>query len=214
MPRPSKDQYYLNIAKEVAQRSTCFRAKYGAIIVKNDQIISAGYVGAPRGTKDCVERGYCLRDELKIPHGTQYEICRSVHSEANAIINAARAGANVLDGTLYLYAENGKTGERVDAVPCYICKKMLINAGLSKFVGSSHDGSLKLFHVEDWVSEWKQGDILDDKYQYGRDQNIKENLKSAEEVRNNRQDVKEFKSLKEILMEEGKIEDFNGTEQA
>lgn len=122
-PRPSKDQYYLNIAKEVAQRSTCFRARYGAIIVKNDQIVAAGYVGAPRGTKDCLERGYCLRDELKIPHGTQYEICRSVHSEANAIINAARAGVSLLDGTLYLYAENGKTGDKVEAIPCYICKK-------------------------------------------------------------------------------------------
>jgi dCMP deaminase len=204
----------------VAQRGTCFRARYGAIIVKNDQIVSAGYVGAPRGTKDCLERGYCLRDELKIPHGTQYEVCRSVHAEANAIINAARAGTNLLDGILYLYAENGKTGERVDAMPCYICKKMIINAGLGKFIGSAHDKSLKLFHVEDWVAEWKQGDILDDRYQYGKDQNTKENLASADEIRNKNQaqDISSyktaddeqgnFKSLKEILMEEGKIEEF------
>jgi dCMP deaminase len=218
MSRPSKDQYYLNIAKEVAQRGTCFRAKYGAIIVRDDQIVSAGYVGAPRGTKDCLERGYCLRDEFKIPHGTQYEACRSVHAEANAIINAARAGVNLLNGTLYLYSENGKTGERVDAMPCYICKKMIINAGLSKFVGSSYDGFLRVFHVEDWVAEWKQGDILDDKYQYGRDQNIKENLASADQIRNNfqsqNQGPKEFKSLKEVLMEEGKIEGFNKVEEA
>lgn len=210
MSRPSKDQYYLNIAKEVAQRGTCFRARYGAIIVRNDQIISAGYVGAPRGTKDCFERGYCLRDELKIPHGTQYEICRSVHSEMNAIINAARSGVSLLDGTMYLYAENGKTAERVDATPCYICKKMLINAGLSKFVGSSRDGLPMVFHVEDWVAEWKQGDILDDKYQYGKDQNNTENLMSADKVRNQHKD-NEFESIKEILIEEGQIEDINFT---
>jgi deoxycytidylate deaminase len=125
----------------------------------------------------------------------------------NAIINAARAGVSLLDGTLYLYAENGKTGERVDATPCYICKKMIINSGISKFIGSSRDGSFKVSHVEDWVAEWKQGDILDDKYQYGRDQNIKENLASAEDVRNINQGPKEFKSLKEILVEEGRRED-------
>ena len=112
--RPSKDQYYLNIAKEVSQRGTCFRLRGGAIVVKDDQIISAGYIGAPRGTKDCMERGYCLRDRLKIPHGTQYEICRSVHCEANAIINAARAGVSVLGATMYIYEENGKTGEKFE----------------------------------------------------------------------------------------------------
>jgi dCMP deaminase len=186
--RPSKDQYYLNIAKEVAQRGTCFRARYGTIVVRNDQIVSAGYIGAPRGTKDCFERGYCLRDELKIPHGTQYEICRSVHSEMNAIINAARAGVSLLDGTLYLYAENGKTGDKVDAIPCYICKKMIINSGISKLVGNTKDGGINVFNVADWTAEWKKGDILDDKYQYGKDQNEKENLKSAAEVRNNQKE--------------------------
>jgi dCMP deaminase len=174
--RPQKDQYYLNIAKEVSQRGTCFRAKYGAVILKGDQIVATGYVGAPRGTKDCFERGYCLRDKLKIPHGTQYEICRSAHAEMNAIINAARAGVSLLGGTLYFYAENGKTGEKVDAFPCYICKKMIINAGLDRIVCSKKDGGFQIFYVKDWVEEWKQGDILDDKYQYGADQNIKENL--------------------------------------
>ncbi len=174
--RPPKDQYFLNIAKEISQRGTCYRAKYGTIILKGDQIIATGYVGAPRGTKDCLERGYCLRDKLKIPHGTQYEICRSAHAEMNAIINAARAGVSLLDGTLYIYAENGKTGERVDAFPCYICKKMIINAGLNRIVCSKKDGGFQIFYVKDWVEEWKQGDILDDKYQYGTDQNIKENL--------------------------------------
>lgn len=193
MPRPSKDQYYLGIAKEVSQRGTCFRLKGGSIIVKDDQIISTGYIGAPRGVKDCMERGYCLRDELKIPHGTQYEICRSVHTEANAIINAARAGVSLLGGTMYTYEENGKTGEKVDVLPCYICKKMIINSGLKKYVGYSKEGDLKISHVEDWVNEWKQGDILDDKHQYGKDQNIKEG----------------FVSVKEILIKEGEIKNIN-----
>lgn len=176
MTRPSKDQYYLNIAKEIAQRSTCFRARYGTIIVKDDQIIATGYVGAPRKTKDCLERGYCLRDELKIPHGTQYEVCRSVHSEQNAIINAARAGVSLLGATMYFHSENGKTGEKVDSLPCYICKKMVINAGINKFISSDKDNKISIYNIEDWIKEWKEKDILDDKYQYGKDQNQKENL--------------------------------------
>lgn len=211
MARPTKEEYYLNIAKEVARRSTCFRSTFGAIIVKDDQIVSAGYVGAPRGTKDCMERGYCLRDHLKIPHGTQFEVCRSVHAEQNAIINAARAGTNLLGGTLYLYCENGKTGEPVDAIPCYICKKMIINAGLSKFIGNTKDGRLKVYHIEDWVNEWKHGDVLDDKFQYGADRNVADNLASADKIRNENIENKalEFKSIKEILMEEGKKENIN-----
>ncbi|MEA3344441.1 MAG: hypothetical protein U9Q16_02055, partial [Patescibacteria group bacterium] len=100
--RPSKEEYYLNIAKQIAQRSTCFRLRAGAIILKNDQIISTGYIGAPRGTKDCLERGECLRNKLNIPHGQRYEVCRSVHAEQNAIINAARAGVSLLNGDMYL----------------------------------------------------------------------------------------------------------------
>ena len=168
--RPSRDQYYLNIAKEVAMRSTCFRLKSGIIIVKNDVIVATGYNGAPRKTKDCLERGECLRDKLKIPHGSRYEICRSVHSEQNAIINAARSGTSILDGDMYQYAENGK-GEMVDALPCYICKKMIINAGLKRFIGSTKDGDYRTFQIKDWVKEWQEKDILDDKYQYGADQN-------------------------------------------
>lgn len=208
MSRPSKDQYYLGIANEVAKRGTCFRLRGGAIIVKDDQIISTGYIGAPRGTKDCYERGYCLRDKLRIPHGTQYEICRSVHCEANAIINAARAGVSLLGGVMYIYEENGKTGEKVDALPCYMCKKMMINAGLSKAIGNTKDGDLKVFHVEDWVSEWKHGDILDDKYQYGKDQNEKEGLGNNSPIKEP-EVGKDFKSLKEILIKEGEIKNIN-----
>jgi len=173
--RPSKDEYYLNIAREVSKRGTCFRLKCGAIIVRDDQIISTGYVGAPRKTKDCLERGYCLREKLGIPHGKQYETCRSVHAEMNCIINAARAGVSLLNGTMYIYAEKGKTGERVDSFPCYICKKMIINSGLERVVCSTKDDKFKEFYVRDWVKDWQKKDILDDKYKYGKDQNLKEN---------------------------------------
>ncbi|HUV81099.1 MAG TPA: hypothetical protein VMW21_01065, partial [Patescibacteria group bacterium] len=106
--RPTKDEYYLSIAKKVGERSTCFRNRGGAIIVREDQIVATGYIGAPRKTKDCFERGECLRDKLKIPHGTRYEMCRSVHAEQNAIINAARAGVSLFGGDIYIYCQNPK----------------------------------------------------------------------------------------------------------
>lgn len=165
--RPTKDQYYLNIAKEVAERATCFRMKFGAIIVRDDQIIATGYVGAPRKTKDCFERGNCFREERNIPHGQRYELCRSVHAEQNAIINAARAGVSLLDGDMFLYAEDKKEGKIADAIPCFICKKMIINAGLKRVVCSTKEGSIKIFNIDDWVRDWQEKDILDDKDQYG-----------------------------------------------
>ncbi len=170
--RPAKNKYYLNIAREVAQRSTCLRVKVGSVIVRDDQIVATGYVGAPRKTKDCFERGECLRNKLKIPHGERYELCRSVHAEMNAIINAARAGVSVLGGTIYIYVED-REGNRVDALPCFICKKMIINAGLERVVCSTKKGEAKIFYVKDWVEDWRQKDILDDKYRYGEDQNQK-----------------------------------------
>lgn len=179
--RPTKDEYYISIAKEVAGRSTCHRLRGGTIIVKDDQIIATGYIGAPRKTKDCLERGYCLRDELKIPHGQQYEMCRSIHTEANAIINAARAGVSLLGGIMYIYEENAK-GEKVDSLPCYICKKMVINAGLNRVVSAMKDGSVMSSLVEDWINEWKEKDILDDKHQYGKDQNVNFNKDGNKQV--------------------------------
>lgn len=104
--RPSKDAYYINIAKSVAARATCMSVNFGAIVVKNDQIIATGYVGAPRKTMDCLERGKCLRRELKVPSGHRYELCRSVHAEMNAIINAARAGVSLLGGDIYIRQED------------------------------------------------------------------------------------------------------------
>lgn len=174
--RPSKDEYYLQIAKEIGDRSTCFRHKMGTIIVKDDQIVATGYIGAPRKTKDCLERGECLRDKLKIPHGTRYEVCRSVHAEQNAIINAARAGVNILGGDMYMHSTNPKTGLRNDALPCFFCKRMIINAGLKRVVSMTKEGKVQIFFVDDWVNEWREGDIADDKQQYGTDQNIRDGL--------------------------------------
>ncbi|MGQ9673479.1 MAG: deoxycytidylate deaminase [Candidatus Aminicenantales bacterium] len=165
--RISKDDYYLGIAKEVARRSTCFRRSIGAIIVRDDQIISTGYVGAPRKTKDSFEHGFCLRDRLGIPHGERYELCRSVHAEQNAIINAARAGVSLLGGDMFIYGWIYETGQPINAFPCFICKKMIINAGLDRVVCSTADGKKKVFRVRRWAEDWTKGDILDDRHQYG-----------------------------------------------
>ena len=162
----SQEQYYLGIAKQVSERGTCFRRKIGAIIVRGDQIISTGYVGAPRKTKDCFEHGFCLRNKLNIPPGQRYELCRSVHAEQNAIINAARAGVSVLGGTIYIWACN-PDGSIVRAFPCFICKKMIINAGLEWVICSIEDNKVRRFTVEQFKSEWRQNDIVDDKDQYG-----------------------------------------------
>jgi len=203
MTRPSKDQYYLEIAKAVGDRSTCFRQKGGAVIVKNDQIISTGYVGAPRGTKDCFERGECLRDKLKIPHGTRYEICRSVHAEANAIINAARAGVSLLGGDMYIYSIDPKDGKEIDFFPCFFCKRMIINAGLRRVICSMKDKKSKIFLIEDWVNDWKQNDIVDDKFMYGLDRNEKDGLDGGNSG---------FVSVKEILIKEGEVKNINNPE--
>jgi len=165
--RTSKDEYYLGIAKEVARRSTCFRRSIGAIIIRDDQIISTGYVGAPRKTKDSLEHGFCLRDKLNIPHGQRYELCRSVHAEQNAIINAARAGVSLLGGDIYIYGTVYGKDAPINALPCFICKKMIINAGLNRVICATADGKMKIFWVIDWIKDWYEGDILDDNQQYG-----------------------------------------------
>jgi dCMP deaminase len=168
--RPEKDQYYLDIAKVVSSRSTCLKVKMGAIIVKEDQIISAGYAGAPRHTKSSMEHGFCLRKKLGIPSGTQYELCRSVHAEQNAVINAARAGVSLLGGDIFIYGESRQTNKPIDAFPCFICKKMIINCGLNRVITSVKEEEKKYmaFLVEDWVKEWQENDIIEDKLKYGR----------------------------------------------
>jgi len=165
--RVSKDDYYLGIAKEVARRSTCFRRSIGAIIVRDDQIISTGYVGAPRKTKSSHEHGFCLRDRLDIPHGERYELCRSVHAEQNAIINAARAGVSLLGGNMYIYGTVFNEEKPINAFPCFICKKMIINAGLDRIICSTAGGGKKAFRVSRWAQDWTKADILDDTHQYG-----------------------------------------------
>jgi len=165
--RVTKHEYYLGIAKEVARRSTCFRRSIGAIIIRDDQIISTGYVGAPRKTKDSFEHGECLRDKLKIPHGQRYELCRSVHAEQNAIINAARAGVSLLGGDMYIYGSIYGEDNPINAFPCFICKKMIVNSGLNHVICSTADGKMKIFRISQWAKDWKENDIIDDTHQYG-----------------------------------------------
>ena len=167
--RPKKVQYYLNIAKEIASRSTCMSTIVGVIIVKDDQIIATGYNGAPRKTKDCYERGFCLRRELNIPSGQNYEICRSVHAEQNAIINAARSGVNIMGADMYMWGMKIWQGanELIDALPCFICKKIVINSGLKNFYYSDSEGKIKKINIErDWVQRWKRKDLLEDIEKY------------------------------------------------
>jgi dCMP deaminase len=150
MARRDKENYYLDIAETVLERSTCLRRKYGAIIVQNDEIVSTGYNGAPRGRKNCLDLGHCTRDELGIPSGERYELCRSVHAEANAIISAARR--DMLGGTLYLAGRNGKTNELLqDTTPCSMCRRLIINAGITKVVCRTGDGEFTVTPVRDWV---------------------------------------------------------------
>ena len=128
MERVSKRNYYLDIAQTVLERATCLRRVYGAIIVKNDEIISTGYNGAPRGRKNCVDLGYCTREQLKVPRGERYELCRSVHAEANAIISAQRR--DMVGATIYLVGRDARSGELLhDATSCPMCRRMIINAG-------------------------------------------------------------------------------------
>jgi len=164
--RPSKDKYYLAIAQVIAERSTCFRRKIGALIVKDDVIVATGYVGAPRKTKDCLERGECLREKLGIPHGERYELCRSVHAEMNAIINAARSGAQILGSDLFIWGSD-RNGHPVNAFPCFLCKKMIINAGIKRVICSTQKNGLKVFKTGKWGRDWQVKDIIDDKERYG-----------------------------------------------
>lgn len=148
--RPEKLEYYLSIAREVSRRSTCLRRRFGAVVLKDDQVISTGYGGAPRGTPNCTDLGKCAREDANIPPGERYELCRSVHAEANAIINAARAGVSLLGGILYLYGENVKDGSIAEAKPCKMCKRMLINAGIETVIVKTPSGK-KLYDVSEWI---------------------------------------------------------------
>ncbi|PJI09147.1 MULTISPECIES: dCMP deaminase family protein [Clostridium] len=150
MDRRDKCNYYLDIAETVLERGTCLRRDYGAIIVKNDEIISTGYTGAPRGRKNCSDLGTCIRKKLNVPRGTHYELCRSVHAEANAIISAARN--EMIGSTLYLVGKDAETHEFVkNAFPCSMCKRLIINAGISKVVIRDTKNDYREIEVEDWI---------------------------------------------------------------
>ena len=150
MERISKENYYLNIAQTVLERATCLRRVFGAIIVKNDEIISTGYNGAPRVRRNCVDMGLCTREAMQVPRGERYELCRSVHAEANAIISAARR--DMVGGTLYLVGRNAQTGELLhDATSCAMCRRLVINAGLSRIIIRNTETDYSVVDVQDWV---------------------------------------------------------------
>lgn len=152
MQRRDKRNYYLDIAQTVAERGTCLRRNYGAIIVNNDEIVSTGYVGASRGRKNCSDLGTCIRQELNIPRGERYEICRSVHAEANAIISASRR--DMLGATLYLVGLEASDGSIVsNSCCCAMCKRMVINAGILEVVIRDTDNDYRVISVEDWIND-------------------------------------------------------------
>lgn len=150
MQRRDRENYYLDIAQAVLGRGTCLRRNFGAIIVKNDQILSTGYAGAPRGRQNCSDLGVCLREKLGVPRGERYELCRSVHAEANAIIHASRSEKT--GATLYLVGVDAQTEELVpDASPCSMCKRMIINAGISRVIIRNTPDSFTAIYVQDWI---------------------------------------------------------------
>ena len=140
--RTSKQNYYLDIADSVLERSTCLRRKYGAIIVRNDEIISTGYNGAPRGRRNCSALGRCT--------GERYELCRSVHAEANAIISASRR--DMIGASIYLVGRDARTGELLhDAMSCSMCKRQIINAGIDRVIIRTGETEYITIPVSDWV---------------------------------------------------------------
>lgn len=160
--RPSKVNYYLNIAKEVCTRATCLRRRYGAVLIKNDVIIATGYNGSPRGTHNCIDLGECRREKLKIPRGQCYEMCRSLHAEQNCIINASRN--DMIDSDLYLYGMDVSTNDIVnDLDSCQLCKKMIINSGIKRVIFARPDNNYEIKDVSEWVIN---DETLTDKFGY------------------------------------------------
>ncbi len=152
--RIDKHNYYLDIAETVTERGTCLRRNFGAIIVKNDQIVATGYTGAPRGRENCCDTGVCIREKLAIPRGERYELCRSVHAEANCIISASRQ--EMINSTLYLVGKDYKTGELVkNTSSCSMCKRLIINAGIKRVVVRNTKTEFSIIDVE---KEWIEND--------------------------------------------------------
>ncbi len=159
MQRINKHNYYLDICETVLERSTCLRRSFAAIIVKNDEILATGYSGAPRGRKNCCDLGYCRREELKVPRGTRYELCRSVHAEQNAIISARRL--DMIGSTLYLVGKENTDKQYVkNAAPCSLCERFIINAGIEEVVIRDTKEDYRVVEVKKWVEE---DDSLEDR---------------------------------------------------
>ncbi len=153
MKRIDKENYYLDIAQTVLERSTCLRRCYGAIIVQHDEIISTGYNGAPRGRKNCADLNFCTRMKMNIPSGERYELCRSVHAEANCIISAARK--DTLDATLYMACRDPQTGELIPgSTSCSMCRRLIINAGIKRVVIRDTPTDYRVVDVQkEWIDE-------------------------------------------------------------
>ncbi len=150
MERRDKINYYLDIADTVSARSTCLRRRYGAVIVNHDQIISTGYVGAPRGRRNCCDLGTCVREQLNIPRGERYELCRSVHAEMNAVISASRE--EMIGATLYLVGREVSTGEYIkNSVCCSLCKRVVINSGIERVIIRDTDEDYRVIEVMEWI---------------------------------------------------------------
>lgn len=152
MERRDKINYYLDLAETVSQRSTCIRRHFGAVIVQNDEVISTGYSGAPRGRKNCADLNYCVRSQLKIPRGERYELCRSVHAEMNAVISASRS--QMLGSTLYLVGIECDSGEYVkEASSCSMCKRTIINSGIKHVIIRDDKNEYRIVNVKKWIDE-------------------------------------------------------------
>ncbi len=150
MSRRDKINYYLDMADTVQKRGTCIRRNYGAVVVKNDEIISTGYTGAPRGRVNCSDLGYCARQKLGVKSGEKYELCRSVHAEQNAIISAARK--DLIGATLYLVGRENSTNEYVcNTDSCSMCKRVIINSGIEKVIARIDEQEYKVINVNDWI---------------------------------------------------------------
>lgn len=151
MNRRDKVNYYLDIAQSVIERGTCLRRNFGCIIVKNDEIISTGYTGAPRGRKNCIDLNYCYREKMEVPRGQMYEKCRSVHAEMNAIISAARR--DMIGADMYIVGKNYKDGALVpSANSCSICKRLIINAGIARVYIRDDMENYRIVDTEDWIT--------------------------------------------------------------
>ncbi len=149
MDRRDKRNYYLDLAEVVSCRGTCLRRRYGAVIVKNDEVISTGYAGAPRGRQNCSDLGYCIRAQLGVPRGERYELCRSVHAEANAIISASRD--KMLNATLYLTGVEADGSYVSNSCCCSMCKRMVINAGIIEVVIRDTHDAFRVIPVQEWI---------------------------------------------------------------